>query len=254
MNDYIPDHRSLSIVSPGDYDGRTALHLAASENKLSLVDFLVMYHKTPELRHLQPLELNPIDRMGCTPLDDAIRHGRTIVVALLREVGALEGSSEEVQRFRERQNELQKQRLLDVATATAESNIQGKTEDRDRKMFQDLVAKLNSMTSLESLEKVKPKVEELRLHYVARGFLNMKRKTRKSSARNIAAIQECCRSVSTELQAEWASITSRPLTCISKIPTGFIVPKGVNLELLIDGLTSKIERAVELLEFLAQVK
>ena len=249
-----PDHYLVIVISPGDYDGRTALHLAASEGKLSVMDFLLSYHKSPEFCHLQPLELNPVDRMGCTPLDDAIRHSQKIVELLLRETGAVDKDSEEMKRVRERHEELQKQRLRDTAAATAESNIRGKSEDRDCKMFQELVAKLNSMTSLNTLEKMEPKLEELKLLYAAGGFLKTTKKTKKSSQKNIAAIQECFRSICADIQAEWTSVTSKRLTGISKIPRGFLVGEGFDLELLIEGLNSKVERAVELLEFLTQIK
>eukprot|EP00966_Prymnesium_polylepis_P040287 934842-Prymnesium_polylepis.1 len=53
-------------VNKGDYDKRTAIHLAASEGHLQTVHFLV-----EELG----AEVSPFDRWGGTPLDDAMRHG-----------------------------------------------------------------------------------------------------------------------------------------------------------------------------------
>ena len=49
----------------GDYDDRTALHLSASEGKADAVRFLLA----------KGADVNLLDRMGGTPLDDAIRHG-----------------------------------------------------------------------------------------------------------------------------------------------------------------------------------
>ena len=45
----------------GDYDGRTSLHLAASEGHRDVVEYLIN----------QEVEINPADRWGNTPLDDA---------------------------------------------------------------------------------------------------------------------------------------------------------------------------------------
>jgi glutaminase len=48
----------------GDYDGRTALHLACSEGQDKVVEYLLKNGVT---------NINPTDRWGNTPLDDAIR-------------------------------------------------------------------------------------------------------------------------------------------------------------------------------------
>lgn len=67
-----------------DYDGRTALHLAASENHLAALDYLLL-HGAP---------IAPIDRWGNTPLDDALRAGHEQVVERLRQAAASPPSSE----------------------------------------------------------------------------------------------------------------------------------------------------------------
>ena len=56
--------RGIAIVNGGDYDKRTALHLAASEGHFETVRFLVDECGA---------EVNPIDRWGGSPLDDATR-------------------------------------------------------------------------------------------------------------------------------------------------------------------------------------
>ena len=61
-----------------DYDGRTALHVAASEGKVDAVDFLLQ-------RNVDP---SPVDRWHHTPLDDAVRHERENVRTLLLQAGA----------------------------------------------------------------------------------------------------------------------------------------------------------------------
>merc|ERR1719410_14286 len=49
----------------GDYDGRTPLHLAASEGHLDVLKFLITVKGT---------NINVFDRWGGTPLADAMRH------------------------------------------------------------------------------------------------------------------------------------------------------------------------------------
>jgi hypothetical protein len=58
----------------GDYDGRTPLHLAATEGHPDVVAYLLG----------QGVDTNPVDRWGGTPTDDAERGGHGDVVALLK--------------------------------------------------------------------------------------------------------------------------------------------------------------------------
>ncbi|KAL1521251.1 hypothetical protein AB1Y20_020922 [Prymnesium parvum] len=76
--------RACRTVDLGDYDGRTALHLASSEGKAEAVRVLV-----EELG----ADVNVLDRFGGTPLDDAVRHQRLRVQAYLREHGAVAGDT-----------------------------------------------------------------------------------------------------------------------------------------------------------------
>ncbi|MEN0004103.1 MAG: glutaminase A [Bacteroidota bacterium] len=64
-------------LSAADYDGRTALHLAAAENQLDVVSYLIY----------QGVDLQPKDRWGGTPLDDAKRGAHREMIRLLE--GAL---------------------------------------------------------------------------------------------------------------------------------------------------------------------
>lgn len=64
-----------------DYDGRTALHLAAAEGRLEVVQYLLELGSDP----------SPQDRWGGTPMDDALRGGHEPVVALLEERGGKRG-------------------------------------------------------------------------------------------------------------------------------------------------------------------
>ena len=63
-------------MSVTDYDGRTALHVAASEGHLDCVHFLVEKCRVP---------LQPRDRWGGTPLDDAVKFGQLEVARYLEE-------------------------------------------------------------------------------------------------------------------------------------------------------------------------
>ena len=69
-------------IDQGDYDKRTAMHLAASEGILEVVQYLI------DEVGANP---SPVDRWGGTPLDDAIRSGHSEVVAYLQSKGAKAG-------------------------------------------------------------------------------------------------------------------------------------------------------------------
>ena len=57
-------------MDSADYDGRTALHVAAAEGHFDAVKFLL------ELGKVNP---EPQDRWGFTPHQEAIRFGHTVV-------------------------------------------------------------------------------------------------------------------------------------------------------------------------------
>ena len=60
-------------LNAADYDGRTALHLAASEGHVNIVNYLIEHE----------VHVNPSDRWGNTPLVDAYRHDFPKVISLL---------------------------------------------------------------------------------------------------------------------------------------------------------------------------
>ena len=77
-----------------DYDRRTPLHLAAAEGRLHVVEYFLANGAT----------INPRDRWGGTPCDDAAGHGHHEVEKLLRQHGGSPGdpkSSEEATKRRE---------------------------------------------------------------------------------------------------------------------------------------------------------
>ena len=65
-------------ISSADYDGRTPLHLAASEGHLELVRFFIT----------RKIPLSPKDRWGGTPFMDAKRHKHKEVANLLKQQNA----------------------------------------------------------------------------------------------------------------------------------------------------------------------
>ena len=69
-------------LDAADYDGRTALHLAAAEGHLEAVQFLLA----------RGVDVNATDRWGRTPLDDALLRSRTDVGTALRAHGGRQGT------------------------------------------------------------------------------------------------------------------------------------------------------------------
>lgn len=67
-----------------DYDGRTALHVAAAEGRLELTRLLMK----------SGVKLNANDRWGGSPLDDAMRHRHEDVARFLRSCGGRLGVSD----------------------------------------------------------------------------------------------------------------------------------------------------------------
>lgn len=80
-------HANGISISHGDYDGRTPLHLAASNGHSKIVKYLLV-QCTKRSDHFEPIWL-ATDRYGNTPGDDAIREGHTICQELLETAAAL---------------------------------------------------------------------------------------------------------------------------------------------------------------------
>lgn len=75
-----PSHKNFR-----DYDRRTAMHVAASEGHLSIVEYLVK----------KGAKINRSDRWGGSPLDDAHRHQHLNIVEYLRKHGGSTGSADQ---------------------------------------------------------------------------------------------------------------------------------------------------------------
>ena len=69
-------------LNVGDYDARTALHLACSCNQLAVVDFLLKSCKGR-------VDVSPVDRLGNTPLDDCNRENLDWLAIILKKHGGV---------------------------------------------------------------------------------------------------------------------------------------------------------------------
>ncbi|MEO0536744.1 MAG: glutaminase A [Cyanobacteria bacterium P01_A01_bin.123] len=74
--------RGISMDA-ADYDGRTAIHLAAAEGQLNVIEFLLANQVNPNVQ----------DRWGFTPLDDAMRHRHDAIVKALKQAEAYSGAA-----------------------------------------------------------------------------------------------------------------------------------------------------------------
>ena len=72
-------------LATGDYDSRTALHLAVCNGQAETVKFLVS--------HVSVNGLNVIDRMRHSAYDDAVAFKQDACLAALKEAGALPGAT-----------------------------------------------------------------------------------------------------------------------------------------------------------------
>lgn len=93
-------HRNGVSVNIKDYQDRTPLHLAASNGSLESASWLL---------HLPEIEVNAIDSLGDTPLDDAINHKREVIEVLLRSHGAVQADHPSLAGVHEK-NELLRER------------------------------------------------------------------------------------------------------------------------------------------------
>jgi serine/threonine protein kinase len=73
---------AIEKMDIGDYDKRTALHLAAGEGRTNIVEFLAK----------SGANVNAEDRWGGRPLDDALRFKHEECIAVLKKYGARTGS------------------------------------------------------------------------------------------------------------------------------------------------------------------
>jgi len=78
--------RAGANFSRGDYDGRTPMHLAASEGRLEVVKWLIQMGEAKGGKFIIGV-VNAADSFGGTPLQDAMEHGHTAVLNPLKSKG-----------------------------------------------------------------------------------------------------------------------------------------------------------------------
>ena len=121
-------------LNQGDYDGRTALHLAAAEGHIELVRFLLEAQVNP----------GAVDRWGETALTDATQIGHVEIEALLRSVGATAGES--IQPDRQGASDSLSSEPTDVDAVDVVALLWA-AADNDRASIMRLVANGVSMTA-----------------------------------------------------------------------------------------------------------
>ena len=124
-------------MAAGDYDGRTCLHLAACEQQLGVIHFLMYCHTNKDLPFAKKVELNPVDNMGGTPLEDAVRHGHQVVEMLLRQHGGVcsddpkameEARRRQAQANAERRNRSVEKEVAALVARSSEARTAGRME------------------------------------------------------------------------------------------------------------------------------
>ena len=103
--------RTKVDINGGDYDGRTALHVAAAGGHVKVCTFLVS----------KGANVNALDNWGGRPTDDAMRMGRLACIRVLKEFGGTSGqvthigeSSDRGTKYKEDKNLLVQFSELDV--------------------------------------------------------------------------------------------------------------------------------------------
>ena len=76
-------------LNVADYDLRTPLHLAAAEGQAQVIQYFIEQKQKRD----DGIELNPRDRWGGTPLDDAYTHGHKDIIELLEQHGGVRGKN-----------------------------------------------------------------------------------------------------------------------------------------------------------------
>ena len=135
-------------INLGDYDDRRALHLACCEGHLGTTEFLLTCNT---------IDVNVVDRLGGTPLEDAHREGHVAVIALLTKFGALRSLSpalaEKLQkrdekareRDAEKKSELAKAQRLHSRQASVQAEM-SRLSSESVELFRLLQEQLEAMT------------------------------------------------------------------------------------------------------------
>lgn len=103
-------------INHGDYDSRRALHLACSEGRLGMVEYLLS---------CPCVDVNVVDRFGGTPLEDSIRSGHESASIILSQHGAVRADHPSLESRKQALRDLlvRRRQLRDEADARTISEI-----------------------------------------------------------------------------------------------------------------------------------
>jgi len=122
-------------LNAGDYDRRTALHLAASNGCLESVSWLL---------NQEGVNINPVDRLKGTPLEDALRHGQKVCSILLEQSGALRSNHPDLNLEEDLIKELREAEAAKKETERMDSILEKTIENSILSLAQDILTKLES--------------------------------------------------------------------------------------------------------------
>ena len=140
-------------VNIGDYDYRRALHLAACNGHLAILESLI---------DCPNIDVNPVDRLGGTPLEDAIREGQAAAAALLEKHGGVRAGHPSLSERLQMRNEQGKLRMTEkddrVTTERAQYERESEMNSRMAKAIEDRVRlfrkqQVNDATTAASLRR-----------------------------------------------------------------------------------------------------
>ncbi|KAK3264010.1 hypothetical protein CYMTET_27222 [Cymbomonas tetramitiformis] len=143
-----------------DYDKRTALHLAASNGQNAVLTFL--------LKIKPALNMNPVDRLGGTPLDDARRHGHQVASKMLQHKGGMHKDDPKMLKIQQKNKSLHhKERTnQEELSALVKNSSEFKTYLKWKAMHEALPADLGNVSeamndTLASLVELVNRIEPL---------------------------------------------------------------------------------------------
>eukprot|EP00899_Mesostigma_viride_P007210 jgi/Mesvir1/16490/Mv10045-RA.1 len=123
-------------VNSADYDQRTALHLAASNGHAEVVD---------ELLRRPGIDINPLDRLGGTPLEDALRGGYVDIAEMLAAVGGKRSDDPSLEEKRAAQRVLLRDRKAAQVRARTLRALKGTRESQVHTLVSEVVGKLDDL-------------------------------------------------------------------------------------------------------------
>jgi len=108
--------------STADYDSRTALHLAAANGNISIIDRLL---------RIKDIEVNSVDRVGGTPLEEATRHEQIVAVQMLTQAGGLRQGDDKLEEVIQQQMIDQERQNMQSREDTVKDKIESSQERRE---------------------------------------------------------------------------------------------------------------------------